>query len=36
MRDRQTGIDYARAQAELAEALAQLRAIQKLRENVKK
>lgn len=36
MRDRQAGIDYARAQAELAEALAQLRAIQKLREKVKK
>ena len=36
MRDREAGIDYARAQAELAEALAQLRAIQKLREKVKK
>ena len=35
MRNRQTGIDYARAQAELAEALAQLRAIQKLRDKVK-
>ena len=36
MRDRRADIDYARAQAELAEALAQLRAIQKLRDKVKK
>lgn len=36
LRNRQTDIDYARAQAELAEALAQLRAIQKLRERAKK
>ena len=32
IRNRQTDIDYARAQAELAEAVAQLRAIQKLRD----
>ncbi|MBA1146663.1 F0F1 ATP synthase subunit epsilon [Ectothiorhodospiraceae bacterium WFHF3C12] len=31
LRDRTTEMDYARAQAELAEAAAQLRAIQKLR-----
>jgi F-type H+-transporting ATPase subunit epsilon len=31
MRDRSSEIDYAQAQAELAEAVAQLRAIQKLR-----
>ena len=36
LKSRQTDIDYARAQAELAEALAQLRAIQKLREKTKK
>jgi F-type H+-transporting ATPase subunit epsilon len=36
MKNRQTDIDYAHAQAELAEALAQLRAIQKLREKAKK
>lgn len=35
MHNRQTDIDYARAQAELAEALAQLRAIQKLRDKTK-
>ncbi|MHB8535619.1 MAG: F0F1 ATP synthase subunit epsilon [Sulfuricaulis sp.] len=32
LRDRKTDIDYAKAQAELAEAVAQLRAIQKLRD----
>jgi len=31
MKDRSSAIDYARAQAELAEAVAQLQAIQKLR-----
>lgn len=31
MKDRSSAIDYARAQAELAEAIAQLQAIQKLR-----
>ena len=31
LRDRKSDIDYARAQAELAEAVAQLQAIQKLR-----
>jgi F-type H+-transporting ATPase subunit epsilon len=31
MRDKSSEIDYAKAQAELAEAVAQLRAIQKLR-----
>jgi len=36
LKSRQSDIDYARAQAELAEALAQLRAIQKLREKTKK
>jgi len=36
LRNRQADIDYARAQAELADALAQLRAIQKLRERAKK
>lgn len=36
LRDRKTDIDYARAQAELAEAIAQLRAIQKLRERAHK
>jgi F-type H+-transporting ATPase subunit epsilon len=36
LKNRQADIDYARAQAELAEALAQLRAIQKLRERAKK
>ena len=36
IKSRQTEIDYARAQAELAEALAQLRTIQKLREKTKK
>ena len=33
MRDRTASIDYARAQAELAEAVAQLHAIQRLRKN---
>ena len=36
LRDRKADIDYARAQAELAEAIAQLRAIQKLRERTRK
>jgi len=36
MRNRKTDIDYAKAQAELAEAIAQLRAIQKLRERTRK
>ena len=36
LRDRKTDIDYARAQAELAEAIAQLRAIQKLRDRAHK
>ncbi|BAU50425.1 F0F1 ATP synthase subunit epsilon [Sulfurifustis variabilis] len=36
LRNRQADIDYARAQAELADALAQLRAIRKLRERAKK
>jgi F-type H+-transporting ATPase subunit epsilon len=36
LRNRKTDIDYARAQAELAEAIAQLRAIQKLRERTRK
>jgi F-type H+-transporting ATPase subunit epsilon len=31
MRDRSSAMDYARAQAELSEAIAQLAAIQKLR-----
>ncbi len=35
LKNRKTEIDYARAQAELAEALAQLRAIQKLRERTR-
>ena len=35
LRNRQTSIDYAKAQAELAEAVAQLRAIQKLRERTR-
>jgi F-type H+-transporting ATPase subunit epsilon len=34
MRDKSSEIDYAKAQAELAEAVAQLRAIQKLRKGV--
>ena len=34
MRDKSSAIDYAKAQAELAEAVAQLRAIQKLRKGV--
>lgn len=34
MRDKISTIDYAKAQAELAEAVAQLRAIQKLRKDV--
>jgi len=36
MKNRQSGIDYAKAQAELAEAIAQLRAIQKLRDRTHK
>jgi len=36
LRNRQADVDYARAQAELAEAIAQLRAIQKLRERTRK
>ncbi len=36
MKSRQAKVDYARAQAELAEAMAQLRAIQKLRERARK
>lgn len=36
LRNRQVDIDYAKAQAELAEAIAQLRAIQKLRERAHK
>jgi len=36
LRDRKADIDYAKAQAELAEAIAQLRAIQKLRERTRK
>jgi F-type H+-transporting ATPase subunit epsilon len=35
IKSRQSDIDYARAQAELAEAVAQLRAIHKLREQTK-
>ena len=34
MANRSSGVDYAKAQAELAEAVAQLRAIQKLRKGV--
>ena len=36
LRNRKADVDYARAQAELAEAIAQLRAIQKLRERTRK
>ena len=36
LRDRKADLDYAKAQAELAEAIAQLRAIQKLRERTRK
>jgi len=36
MADRKTEFDYAKAQAELAEAVAQLRAIQKLRDKTKR
>lgn len=36
LRNRKADIDYAKAQAELAEAIAQLRAIQKLRERTRK
>lgn len=36
LKSRQADIDYARAQAELAEAIAQLRTIQRLREQTKK
>jgi F-type H+-transporting ATPase subunit epsilon len=35
MKNRQADIDYAKAQAELAEAVAQLRAIQRIREKAK-
>ncbi|MHB8622422.1 MAG: F0F1 ATP synthase subunit epsilon [Sulfuricaulis sp.] len=35
LRNRQADLDYAKAQAELAEAIAQLRAIQKLRERTR-
>jgi len=36
LRNRKMDIDYAKAQAELAEAIAQLRTIQKLREHARK
>lgn len=36
MADRKTDFDYAKAQAELAEAVAQLRAIQKIRDKTKR
>ena len=36
LRNRKMDIDYAKAQAELAEAIAQLRTIQKLREHTRK
>ena len=36
LRDRKASIDYATAQAELAESIAKLRAIQKLRERTRK
>ncbi|MEW6330012.1 MAG: F0F1 ATP synthase subunit epsilon [Pseudomonadota bacterium] len=36
LRNRQVDIDYAKAQAELAEAIAQLRAVQKLRDRAHK
>lgn len=36
LRDRKADLDYAKAQAELAEAIAQLRAIKKLRERSRK
>jgi F-type H+-transporting ATPase subunit epsilon len=35
MKNRTTGMDYAKAQAELAEAIAQLAAIQRLRSKIK-
>lgn len=35
LKDRQANIDYARAQAELAEAVAQLRSIRRLRDKLK-
>jgi F-type H+-transporting ATPase subunit epsilon len=35
MKNRQSDIDYAKAQAELAEAMAQLRAIKRLRDQAK-
>ena len=35
LKNRQSNIDYAKAQAELAEAMAQLRAIKRLRDKVK-
>ncbi|MCF6217551.1 MAG: F0F1 ATP synthase subunit epsilon [Gammaproteobacteria bacterium] len=34
MSDRKTGIDYTRAQTQLAEAMAQLKAIQKIRDKI--
>ncbi|MHB8426647.1 MAG: ATP synthase delta/epsilon chain alpha-helix domain-containing protein [Acidiferrobacterales bacterium] len=34
MKSRQTGIDYARAQADLAQAVAQLRTVRRLRESL--
>jgi F-type H+-transporting ATPase subunit epsilon len=36
MKDKKSDIDYARAQAELAEAIAQLRTIQNLRKRTKR
>ncbi|MDO8703707.1 MAG: ATP synthase delta/epsilon chain alpha-helix domain-containing protein, partial [Sulfuricaulis sp.] len=36
LRDRKADIDYATAQAELAESIAKLRAIQKLRERTRR
>ena len=35
LKNRQANIDYAKAQAELAEAMAQLRAIKRLRDKLK-
>ncbi|MHB8426134.1 MAG: ATP synthase delta/epsilon chain alpha-helix domain-containing protein, partial [Acidiferrobacterales bacterium] len=34
MKSRQTGIDYARAQADLAQAVAQLRTVRRLRDKL--
>ncbi|MHB8407080.1 MAG: ATP synthase delta/epsilon chain alpha-helix domain-containing protein, partial [Acidiferrobacterales bacterium] len=34
MKSRQSGIEYARAQADLAQAVAQLRTVRKLREKL--